>query len=313
MSKIVVALGGNALQMPGDDGSAAQQYARIEESVKSFISLVKDGHELAISHGNGPQVGRVLLQNENSREITPAMPLDVCGASTQGMIGYQLQNAILNQLRALGIEKTVATIVTQAEVKADDPAFASPSKPVGPFMSEAEAKAAAAEKGYAVMEDAGRGWRRVVPSPQPIAIVENEAIKTLLDAGVIVISGGGGGIPVVRNQEGNYEGIEAVIDKDFATQVLADNIDADIFCVLTGVKNVCLNYGKPNEVQLGTVSVAELEAYIEEGHFAKGSMLPKVEAALRFVRKAENRKAIITDEEHLAAALNGQAGTIIMR
>ena len=264
-----------------------------------------------LAHGNGPQVGRIVLQNESSVDITPAMPFDVCGAMSQGMIGYHMQQGLSKALRARGIDTPVATIVTQVVVDKHDKAFENPTKPIGPFYSEADAKRLQAEKGYSVKEDAGRGWRRVVASPQPVEIVELPVVKTMIDSGFVVITVGGGGIPVIREENGDLAGTAAVIDKDLASERLSEDIDADALLILTAVEQVCLNYGKPNEQRLSHITVADCERYIEEKHFAPGSMLPKIQAAMKFAASKAGRRAIITSLDKAVDALSGKAGTVI--
>lgn len=309
--KLVIALGGNALEKPGEVSNAETQLKVIEETVHYLIPLVEKGHTLIMSHGNGPQVGRIILQNETAKDITPMMPFDVCGAMSQGMIGYHLQQAFYNALKNKGIDKYAATIVTQVLVDANDSAFQNPTKPIGSFYSEEEAKKLISDKNYVMKEDSGRGYRRVVPSPIPQSIVELPMINQLIEAGQIVITVGGGGIPVIVNSEGNLVGVDAVIDKDLASQCLAENTDADDLIMLTAVDNVAINFGKPNQKNLGKITVEELEKAKADGHFAEGSMLPKVEAALRFVKAKKGRKAIITSLDKINEALEGNAGTIL--
>lgn len=267
--KIVVALGGNAI-LSTDASAKAQQEALISTS-KSLIKLVKEGHDVIVTHGNGPQVGNLLLQQAAiDSEKNPAMPLDTCVAMTEGSIGFWLQNALDNELKEQGIDKEVATVITQVVVDPKDKAFTNPTKPIGPFLTKEEADKQAEESGAKFKEDAGRGWRKVVPSPKPVAIKEIKTIQTLLEAGQIVIAAGGGGIPVVQEENGFLKGVEAVIDKDFASQTLAELVDADLFIVLTGVDYVFINFNKPNQEKLEKVSVAELENYIKEEQFAAG-------------------------------------------
>lgn len=308
--RIVIALGGNAIQS-GDATASAQQEA-LKLTANQLIEIVKLGYQVVITHGNGPQVGNILLQQINSDcSQTPAMPLDTCGAMSEGMIGYWLDNEIDVVLHKHKIDKDVVAIVTRVEVDPNDQAFESPSKPIGPFYTEEEAKKQMGETGAFFIEDAGRGWRKVVPSPKPINILEHKIIKKLVDNGNIVISAGGGGIPVYRN-DGEIIGVEAVIDKDYASEKLAELIDADILMILTGVDYVFVNYNKPNQKALVEVSIEEIKSFIEEGQFAKGSMLPKVEAAVQFVESRPGRKAIITSLEHAVDAMEGKCGTIII-
>ena len=312
MDKLVIALGGNALQEGKGPATAEAQLAVVEKTCGYIADIMQQRqYKIILAHGNGPQVGRILLQNENSVNITPAMPFDVCGAMSQGMIGYHIQQALKSRLKALGRDVPVCTVVTQVVVDQKDPAFQNPSKPIGPFYSEEEAKKLSAEKGYTVKEDAGRGWRRVVASPQPKEIVELYEVKALFDAHAVVITVGGGGIPVVREKDGSLSGVAAVIDKDLASEKLAEDVDADALLILTAVEQVCLNYGKPNEKKLSTISVAEANQYIAEGHFAPGSMLPKIQAAVKFAESKTGRRAVITSLDKAVEALKGTAGTTI--
>ena len=310
--KAVIALGGNAILR--DDASALGQQKAIASSAEYLADLIEEGYELVITHGNGPQVGNLLLQQmaANSKN-NPAMPLDTCGAMTEGAIGYWLQNALDNVLDRREISKKVAALVTQVEVSAKDPAFTNPSKPIGPFLSETEAQEEALRSGATFKEEAGRGWRKVVPSPLPISIRESSIIEELLEEGVVTIAAGGGGVPVVRNNEGDLQGIEAVIDKDFASQTLADLIDADLLIILTGVDYVYINYNKPNQTQLKDVTTNELMTYIDQGQFAAGSMLPKVSSAILFAENNPKRKAVITSLNHLSSAIHQGEGTWVSK
>lgn len=311
MKKLVIALGGNALQEAGKPATAQAQLEVVEKTSEYIADIVERGYEVIVAHGNGPQVGRIVIQNEVASASTPAMPFDVCGAMSQGMIGYHIQQGLSKVLRHRGINKNVVTVVTQVVVDKDDPKFKAPSKPIGPFYTEEEAKAIAAEKGYTMKEDAGRGWRRVVASPLPVEIVELDAVKTLNDAGFVVVTVGGGGIPVVRNEAGDLEGVAAVIDKDLASEKLARDMDADALVILTAVEKVSINFKKPDQKDLDRMSAAEAKQYIKEGHFAPGSMLPKIEAALNFVESKPGRVAIITSLDKAADAIEGRAGTTI--
>ncbi len=307
--RVVIALGGNAIQ--SDDATAEAQQKALRKTAEQLIDIIKNGYQVAITHGNGPQVGNILLQQINSDcSETPAMPLDTCGAMSEGMIGYWFDNEVDVVLNQHGIDKDVVTIVTRVEVDPDDEAFKNPTKPIGPFYSEEEAKKQMEETGAIFKEDAGRGWRRVVPSPKPLKILEYKTIKKLVEDGTIVISTGGGGIPVYRTN-GDIVGVEAVIDKDYASEKLADLIDADVLLILTGVKNVYINYNQPDEKALHKVTVEEMRRYMEEGHFAKGSMLPKIEAAVQFVESKPGRTAVITSLDCAATGLSGDCGTII--
>ena len=308
--KIVVALGGNAIL--SDSPTAEAQKQALKDTAKQLVKLVKNGDELIITHGNGPQVGNLLLQNiAADSEKNPAFPLDSLVAMTEGSIGFWLQNAMQNELTKAGIDKSVATVVTQVLVDKEDPAFKNPTKPIGPFYSEEEAKAEMEKSNDTFKEDAGRGWRKVVPSPKPKGIKEIDAIQTLIDNKQLVIAGGGGGIPVVETTDGTLEGVEAVIDKDFASQTLAGLIDADLFIVLTGVDNVYVNFNQPDQKKLENVTVAELEEYIQQDQFAPGSMLPKVQATMAFVSEKPGSKAVITSLENLENLIESDAGTII--
>ena len=311
MKKLVIALGGNALQEAGKPATAQAQLEVVEKTSEYITDIVERGYEVIVAHGNGPQVGRIVIQNEVASASTPAMPFDVCGAMSQGMIGYHIQQGLSKVLRHRGINKNVVTVVTQVVVDKDDPKFKAPSKPIGPFYTEEEAKAIAAEKGYTMKEDAGRGWRRVVASPLPVEIVELDAVKTLNDAGFVVVTVGGGGIPVIRNDAGDLEGVAAVIDKDLASEKLARDMDADALVILTAVEKVSINFKKPDQKDLDRMSAAEAKQYIKEGHFAPGSMLPKIEAALNFVESKPGRIAIITSLDKAVDAIEGRAGTTI--
>ncbi len=313
MKKLVIALGGNALQEGKGPATAEAQLAVVEKTSTFIADIIEKGFQVVLAHGNGPQVGRIVLQNENSVNLTPAMPFDVCGAMSQGMIGYHMQQGLKKALRARGNDTGVATVVTQVVVDPADPAFEKPSKPIGPFYSEEEAKKLQSEKGYSVKEDSGRGWRRVVASPKPVEIVELPAVTCLIDCGFVVITVGGGGIPVVRDDNGDLSGTAAVIDKDLASERLAEDVEADALLILTAVEQVCLNYGKENEKRLSTISLAEAEQYISEGHFAPGSMLPKIQAACKFAASKPGRRAIITSLDKAVDALNGNAGTVIVK
>lgn len=310
--KIVVALGGNAILV--DDPSAQAQKKAVEDTSKNLVKILQNGDDLVVTHGNGPQVGNLLLQHAAAdSEKNPAFPLDSLVAMTEGSIGYWLQNALQKEISKAKLDKNVATVVTQVIVDENDPAMKNPSKPIGPFYSEEEAKAQMEATGDSFVEDAGRGWRKVVPSPLPVDIKELPVIKDLVDAGHVVIAAGGGGIPVISDENGELTGIEAVIDKDFATQKLAEQLDADLFIVLTGVDNVYINFNQPDQKKLEEVTIAELEEYIKQNQFAPGSMLPKVEAAINFVKSSENGKAVITSLENLGAVLESGAGTVVTR
>ena len=308
--KIVVALGGNALQSGKSEATAEAQLAVVKETCERIADLSEKGYEVAVVHGNGPQVGRILLASETAKDVTPAMPFDVCGAMSQGYIGYHLQQALRFALAKRGKNIPVVTLLTQMVVDKKDPAFQNPTKPIGPFYSEAEAKELAETKGYSMKEDAGRGWRRVVPSPIPTKIVELDSVKKLWDS-TIVITCGGGGIPVLENENGDLEGTAAVIDKDFAAELLAENVEADALMILTEVEKVAINFNKPDQENLGHLTYAEAEKYCQEGQFAPGSMLPKVQAAMKFVKANPEKKAIITSLAKAIDALEGKTGTVI--
>ena len=311
MNKIVIALGGNALQEAGKPATAQAQLEVVERTSVYIADILEKGYQIVLAHGNGPQVGRLVIQNEYAEPVTPAMPFDVCGAMSQGMIGYHIQQGLSKVLRSRGNSTPVATVVTQVVVDSHDPKFQNPSKPIGPFYTEEEAAAIAAQKGYVMKEDAGRGWRRVVASPMPVEIVELDAVRCLVDNGFIVVTVGGGGIPVVRNAQGNLKGVAAVIDKDLASERLAEDLDVDALVILTAVEKVSINFKKPDQKDLDTLSVAEAKRYIAEGHFAPGSMLPKVEAAVKFVESKPGRITIITSLDKAVEALDGKAGTTI--
>lgn len=308
--KIVVALGGNAI-LSSDPSAQAQQEA-LKQTAEHLVKFIENGDDLIITHGNGPQVGNLLLQNiAADSEKNPAFPLDTLVAMTEGSIGFWLQNAMQNALKERGIEKDVASIVTQVIVDKNDPAFANPTKPIGPFYTEEEAKAEMEKSQASFKEDAGRGWRKVVPSPKPISIKEAKSIQQLIDAGHVVIAAGGGGVPVIEDENGKLTGVEAVIDKDFASQVLAEMVQADMFVVLTGVDYVFVNFNKPDQAKLEKVTYAELEEYIKQEQFAPGSMLPKVEATMNFVKNAQESQAVITSLENLQALIESGAGTVV--
>ena len=308
----LVALGGNTLQRQGEASSQAQQRVA-DETIAQLLPLIQAGHRVAIVHGNGPQVGNIVLHEEAiNTEAVPSLPLEDSGAMSQGLIGFWLQQAIHDALATRGVhDKYAVSIVTQTVVDQADPAFQNPTKPIGPFYSEEEAKKVQAERGYTVREDSGRGWRRVVPSPKPQEIVEAPVIKALVDAGVLVVSTGGGGIPVLRDASGQLSGVAAVIDKDFGAAKLADTLGADTLLILTSVDAAKINFGQPTEQSLGEVSAEELQQHIDAEQFAAGSMLPKTQAALSFVTGASGRTAIITSLEKTADAINGVAGTRI--
>ena len=308
---IVIAIGGNSLIEDSKHVTVSAQYEAAAKTAHHIARLVKEGHRVVIAHGNGPQVGYILLRAEYARKILHAVPLDSCVADTQGAIGYQLQRALNNEFTALGIKENVVTVVTQVEVDPKDKSFENPTKPIGSFMTQEEAMSHKENDGWSIMEDAGRGYRRVVASPKPKKIVELDTIKTLLDNNIIVIAAGGGGIPVVRAEDGTLTGKEAVIDKDLAAAILAKDLKADMFVISTAVEKVCLNYGKPNQMELSEITVADCDKYIEEGHFAPGSMLPKIQAIKDFV-SSTGGTGLITDPSHLYDALYHNAGTKVV-
>lgn len=307
--RIVIALGGNALQSSNSDLSAEDQLRVVKETCKHIAQISGNNYEMALVHGNGPQVGQIALAYETAKDVTPAMPFDVCGAMSQGYIGYQLQQGLRYALQLHNRNVPVVTIATQMVVESTDPAFQNPVKPIGSFYSEEEAKKLQEEKGYVMKEDAGRGWRRVVASPLPRRIVEIDAIQNLWD-NTIVIACGGGGIPVIENADGVLEGVAAVIDKDYAAELLAEKVDADILMILTEVEKVAINFNKPNQENLSHLTLKDAAKYVEEGQFAPGSMLPKVQAAMKFVRTNPNKKAIITSLDKSLEALEGKTGTV---
>jgi carbamate kinase len=310
----VVAIGGNSLIKDKAHQTIEDQYQAAKETTFHIADMVEQGWDVAIGHGNGPQVGFILRRSEIAAKVEGMheVALDVCGADTQGAIGYALQQNLQNELYQRGIKKKVVTIITQTLVDKNDLAFKSPTKPIGGFMDEPEAKRREKEQSWTVVEDAGRGWRRVVASPMPKEIVELETVETLLERGIITITVGGGGIPVIDPGDGNYEGIAAVIDKDFASSLLAQNIKADLFVISTAVEKVALNFGKPDEKWLDKMTLAEAKAYLAEGiHFAKGSMAPKIQAIIWFLENG-GKQALITNPENIGRALKGETGTWIV-
>ncbi len=314
MAKIaVVAIGGNSLIKDSKHQSVEDQESALRETARHLADMIQAGWDIAIGHGNGPQVGFVLRRSEIAAkaEGMHEVPLDVCGADTQGAIGYELQQALQNELYHRNIKKNVATIITQTLVDTQDPAFKNPSKPIGSFMDEAEAKRRQTEMNWTVVEDAGRGWRRVVPSPMPKEIVELDTVQTLLNKGIIVITVGGGGIPVIDVGEGEYRGTAAVIDKDFASSLLAQSIHAELFLIATAVEKVALNYNKPDQKWIEHMTLAEAKKYLAEGHFHKGSMGPKIQAIIWYL-EAGGKEALITNPENIVRALRGDTGTRIV-
>jgi carbamate kinase len=309
----VVAIGGNSLIKSKQHHSVQDQYKAAQETATHLVDMIEAGWDIAVGHGNGPQVGFILRRSEIAHKVEGMheVPLDVCGADSQGAIGYSLQQTIHNELKKRGIAKAAATVITQVRVDANDPAFQAPAKPIGGFMEEDEAMQKKADEGWNVVEDAGRGWRRVVASPIPVEIMELDAIKALIDSGTITITVGGGGIPVIETEEGVI-GTAAVIDKDFASAFLANEINADLLLISTAVEKVALNFGKPDQVDLDQITVAEAKKYLEEGtHFAKGSMEPKIKAIVKFLEQG-GAEAIVTNPENIGRALKGETGTRIV-
>jgi len=306
----VVAIGGNSLIKDKKHKTVPDQYEATRETCVHIAGMIEQGWDVAIGHGNGPQVGFILRRSELARHELHEVPLDVCGADTQGAIGYMLQQNLYNQFLERGIKKQAATVVTQVLVDRNDQAFQNPAKPIGSFLDEEEALRRREEEGWTVVEDAGRGWRRVVPSPLPVRVVEVDAVKKLLGAGFVVITVGGGGIPVVEDEAGNLEGCAAVIDKDYASSLLARSIGAELLLISTVVEKVALNFGKPNQEWLDHMTLEEARKYLAEGHFAPGSMAPKIQAIIWFL-EAGGKKAIVTNPENIERALAGETGTHI--
>jgi carbamate kinase len=307
----VVAIGGNSLIKDKQHQTIPDQYEAARETCVHIAGMIEQGWNVAIGHGNGPQVGFILRRSELARRQLHEVPMDYCGADTQGAIGYMLQQNLYNEFRRRGIQKRAVTVVTQVLVDKDDPAFQNPTKPIGSFMDEVEARRRAETEGWNIVEDAGRGWRRVVSSPLPKRVIERDAVNELLYAGFVVITVGGGGIPVVEDEGGRLVGTAAVIDKDYASALLAQSIGADLLLISTAVEKVSLNFGKPNQVDLDQMTVAEAKRYMEEGHFAPGSMLPKIQAIIWFL-EAGGKEAIITNPEKIESALIGETGTRIV-
>lgn len=306
----VIAIGGNSLISDSRHMSVLDQYRAAGETSRHISALVKAGYRVVVTHGNGPQVGFILLRSELAKDKLHQVPLESCVADTQGAIGYQIQQTLENELRRLRIKKPVATVITQSVVSAKDPAFEHPTKPIGPFYTEQEAREHEAKDGWTVREDAGRGWRRVVASPEPREIIEEPVIKAMLEQDIIVVAVGGGGIPVIRERGGRFRGCAAVIDKDSASSLLARHLKADVFIISTGVDRVCIHFGKPEQKAIHEMTLKEAQRYMKEGHFAAGSMLPKIEAAVRYL-KAGGKRVIITQPHLLELAVVGKAGTHI--
>ena len=309
---IVIALGGNAILQAGQRGTIKEQLENVDIICGHLVEIISNKRcKMVITHGNGPQIGNVLLQNEMASSLVPSMPLDMCGAATQGMMGYMIQQTLANRLRAAGLRHHITTVITQVIVSRDDPALKKPTKPIGTFYSFDEAQKLHRDKGWSMFEDSSRGYRRVVPSPRPFEIQETRIIRDLLEKEEIVIAVGGGGIPVIREEDRSLRGIEAVIDKDLAAEKLAEDINAAIFMILTDVEQVKLNYGSVAEVGISLMTADEAENYVKEGQFGEGSMKPKVEAGIRFIR-AGGRRTIITALNKALEALEGQVGTMIV-
>jgi len=308
--RIVIALGGNALQSGDSAPTAEAQLETVKKTAGHIAEISRRGYEMAIVHGNGPQVGRIVLASETAKDVVPPMPFDVCGAMSQGYIGYHIQQALKYALAERNRNYPVVSLTTQVVVDREDPAFRNPTKPIGAFYGAEEAQKLEQEKGYAMREDSGRGWRRVVASPRPQRIVEIGAVKLLWDH-AIVITCGGGGVPVVEQPDGRLEGVPAVIDKDLAAELLAEEVQADVLLILTEVEKVAIRFGKPDQQDLSHLSLAEAARYAEEGQFGVGSMLPKVQAAMKFVRANPDKRAIITSLDKCLEALDGKTGTIV--
>jgi carbamate kinase len=306
----VVAIGGNSLIKDKDHQSVPDQFATTDETCAHIADMIKQGWRVVVTHGNGPQVGFILLRSEIASNVLHPVPLDSCGADTQGALGYMIQQLLGNRLSQLPGAPPAVTVVTQVVVDGNDPAFQNPSKPIGPFYDEDRARQYEEDQGWTVVEDAGRGWRRVVPSPIPTEIVELGAMRALLQTGFVVIGVGGGGIPVVRDEQGNLRGVEAVIDKDYASGLLATGLEADLFLISTAVEKVYLNFGKPDQRPLDDLTAEEAREYLEQGHFPRGSMGPKIRAVIQFLERG-GKEALITSPENLARALRGETGTRI--
>jgi len=313
MSKVaVIAIGGNSLIKDKDHQTVPDQFETTRQTCVHIAGMIEKGWDVVITHGNGPQVGFILLRSEFASNVLHTVPLDSCGADTQGAIGYMIQQSLYNEFKKRKIDKQATTVVTQVVVDKNDIAFKNPTKPIGPFYNEKKAKEYSNERNWSIMEDAGRGWRRVVPSPIPLEIVERDAIKSLIDKGFVAIAVGGGGIPVARDDYGNLYGVEAVIDKDYASGLLATGINADLFLISTAVEKVSLNYGKPDQKDLDLMTLSEAEKYYNKGHFPPGSMGPKIKAVIDFIKKG-GKEAIITTPECIELALEGKMGTKIIK
>ena len=309
---ILIALGGNALLRAKEKGTAEEQLSHVHETCTHLVGIIHSGYSIAITHGNGPQVGNILLQNELAKDKLPPMPLDICVTESQGMIGYMIQRSMDNHLRLAGVDIPVVAVFTQTLVDKNDPAFKNPTKPIGPYFAKDRVAELERERGWSMAKEGEKGYRRVVPSPEPIEIIEAKAIKEIADEGILLIAAGGGGVPVIRHEDGTLHGVEAVIDKDHTAAILGRIINADILLILTDVEKVYLNYEKPDQESLDEITVAEAKKYLEDGQFEKGSMLPKIEAAVRFVESG-GEKAIITSPKMINDSLDGKAGTSIIK
>lgn len=307
----VVAFGGNALLRPEDRGTQEEQIARAKQAARWLAEIVRYGYKLIVVHGNGPQVGNILVQAEEASTKIPPQSLDVCVAQTEGSIGFMLQQAIRNRLESIGLGGEVATVLTEVEVDPADPAFKRPTKPIGPFFTRYRAEALERDLGWTMKEDSGRGWRHVVPSPKPLRVLNIDTIAHMLDTASVVVAAGGGGIPVVKGRDNQWRGIEAVIDKDYASALLASKLSADLFIVLTGVPKVAIDFNKPTQRFLDRMTIAEAEKYMADGQFPPGSMGPKIDASMQFVR-ASGRQVLITDVDVLREALEGKDGTLMV-
>ncbi len=307
----VVAIGGNAIISEGQKGTMEEQFQNVLKTCDPIIDLIEEGYNVVLTHGNGPHVGNALIKNDSAKHLVPSYPMDACGAETQGLLGYVIKQAMENRIVERGLEKEIASVVTQVKVDENDPGFKNPTKPVGPFYSKAEADSLAHEKGFIMVEDSGRGYRRVVASPKPQDILEKNVIKTLVKENFLVIAVGGGGIPVIEHGR-SIKGVEAVIDKDYASALLAEEIDADLLIILTGVEKVAVNFGKPDQAFLSQMTLSEAEKHMADGQFPPGSMGPKIDAAMNFVRKGHG-EAIITSIGKLREAVNGNTGTRIVK
>jgi len=309
---VLVSLGGNAILQHAQRGTADEQEKNVRNTAKHLVKLLKQGEKIAVTHGNGPQVGNILLQNDLSKDTLPPMPLDICGAESQGMIGYMLERALRSEMDVAGLSLPVSTLVTQTLVDAADPAFRNPTKPVGPFYTEKQATDLERSKGWKMVSDSGRGYRRVVPSPTPIDILEKETIVRLFNTGTVVISGGGGGVPVTRGQDGQIRGVEAVLDKDRTAALLGKILSVDTLLILTDVDKVFTNYGKPDQQGLDRITLNECKSLLAEGQFPSGSMGPKIESAISFLSHTSGKRVVIARLEKAEEALKGTAGSMIV-